>query len=580
MRRPAANLFRFSPDYAQREAGLGAYAYHTSAGGGRRSSPGTPIPGGRGLQPSQPSSAHSGAPSSNGPSTRAAGPRRACAGPAARRHSDVSVRFDTPARSSARSPPNSTIRAACWCGARTSRTRTHATVGPRLDGVVGTHVASFDPSVARAPRLPAALARRVPRAARRLRRPFGGHRLLQRVETVLTALGRVRSADVTRGIDGGASALRLALPGGRVSLDRNRQAVRDGYLSRIVDQGGKLSLEPVRVVPHVEQSFGGLLSKAPPPGPGSQPCKRANAPGVGAVGRSGQPAIVQVKRVSLPRGARPPGRTPRRTSTAGVVVWVASAVRARPSPSRRHRSVRPTTMAPAPRAASTSAAGSGSTRTGSVATPSERCTAMDALARSLLASRPSAPVSPQRAEESRRGRGRARRRARRRPSRARHPRTARGPARRKEARPDHDADVARCLVEQREYPGVLEQAVRRVHEEKVDVVLAREPGHVHAGGDRREDRGTCLDAVRDQPRADVVRKRGGVRGARPTSRRSSSGGARGRLPRERRREGGERFEPPERERGNEERPPRRASLAPAPDGRDPRPGGGSPRGAR
>jgi len=28
LRRPAANLFRFSPDYAQREAGLGAYAYH------------------------------------------------------------------------------------------------------------------------------------------------------------------------------------------------------------------------------------------------------------------------------------------------------------------------------------------------------------------------------------------------------------------------------------------------------------------------------------------------------------------------------------------------------------------------
>ena len=28
MRLPAANLFRFSPDYAQREAGLGAYAYH------------------------------------------------------------------------------------------------------------------------------------------------------------------------------------------------------------------------------------------------------------------------------------------------------------------------------------------------------------------------------------------------------------------------------------------------------------------------------------------------------------------------------------------------------------------------
>ena len=28
LRRPAANLFRFTPDYAQQEAGLGAYAYH------------------------------------------------------------------------------------------------------------------------------------------------------------------------------------------------------------------------------------------------------------------------------------------------------------------------------------------------------------------------------------------------------------------------------------------------------------------------------------------------------------------------------------------------------------------------
>ena len=109
--------------------------------------------------------------------------------------------------------------------------------------------------------------------------------------------------------------------------------------------------------------------------------------------------------------------------------------------------------------------------------------------------------------------------------------------------PDHDADVARRLVEQREHPRVLEQAVRRVDEEKVDVVLAREPGHVHAGRDRREHRGACLDAVRDQPRAEVVRKRGGgAELARRRDGRHQQQLAR-RLPRERRREGGERFEP-------------------------------------
>src|SRR6185503_5483069 len=110
------------------------------------------------------------------------------------------------------------------------------------------------------------------------------------------------------------------------------------------------------------------------------------------LGAVSQPAIVQVKRVSVPRGASPPGRTPRRTSTAGVVVCVASAVLARPRPSRRQRSVRPTTIVPAPAATSTSASGSGSTRTGSVATPSARCTAIEALASNRLASRPSAPA--------------------------------------------------------------------------------------------------------------------------------------------------------------------------------------------
>jgi branched-chain amino acid transport system substrate-binding protein len=66
------------------------------------------------------------------------------------------------------------------------------------------------------------------------------------------------------------------LPSGPVRLDRNRQAVRNTYLKRVSPEGGRLVL--VRVVPEVEQTFGGLLADAPSPGPGSQPCRRATPP--------------------------------------------------------------------------------------------------------------------------------------------------------------------------------------------------------------------------------------------------------------------------------------------------------------
>jgi branched-chain amino acid transport system substrate-binding protein len=73
--------------------------------------------------------------------------------------------------------------------------------------------------------------------------------------------------------------LRIDVPGGPVRLDRNRQAIRNAYLKRIVTaRDGTYSLRLVRVVPKVEQTFGGLLSNAPPPGPGSQPCRRGTPP--------------------------------------------------------------------------------------------------------------------------------------------------------------------------------------------------------------------------------------------------------------------------------------------------------------
>jgi branched-chain amino acid transport system substrate-binding protein len=75
------------------------------------------------------------------------------------------------------------------------------------------------------------------------------------------------------------ASVRFEVPAGPVRLDRNRQAVRRTYIQRIArTAAGKPALRLVRVVRGVEQTFGGLLSKAPPPGPGSQPCRRDTPP--------------------------------------------------------------------------------------------------------------------------------------------------------------------------------------------------------------------------------------------------------------------------------------------------------------
>ena len=72
--------------------------------------------------------------------------------------------------------------------------------------------------------------------------------------------------------------LRFDLPSGPVRLDRNHQAVRSTYLKRISGGGDAREFRLVRAVPDVEQTFGKLLSDAPAPGPGSQPCRRATPP--------------------------------------------------------------------------------------------------------------------------------------------------------------------------------------------------------------------------------------------------------------------------------------------------------------
>jgi len=85
-------------------------------------------------------------------------------------------------------------------------------------------------------------------------------------------------SDGRRRLRGELARVRFDLPSSRVHLDRNRQAVRNTYLKRISGGGGKRKFRLVRVVPGVEQTFGGLLSDAPAPGPGSQPCRKATPP--------------------------------------------------------------------------------------------------------------------------------------------------------------------------------------------------------------------------------------------------------------------------------------------------------------
>jgi branched-chain amino acid transport system substrate-binding protein len=68
---------------------------------------------------------------------------------------------------------------------------------------------------------------------------------------------------------------------GRVQLDSNRQAVAPNYLSRVAtDAKGRPTFRTIRVVPNVEQTFGGYFGPGdPPPSRTSPACvKRAPPP--------------------------------------------------------------------------------------------------------------------------------------------------------------------------------------------------------------------------------------------------------------------------------------------------------------
>lgn len=283
MRRPAPNLFRFSPDYAQREAGLGAYAYHQL--GWRRAAvvAGDQTPGWGGAAAFTAEFCALGgrvvATVYRSPYTGTPDP---VASALAARPDGVATFLnflDDPAKilGSLASRLGDPDRLLVW-STNLEDAALLGTLGRKLDGVVGT---SWLPASAPSPVL-RDYRRRWRAAFPSLPAPLGDQSSVigyyNSIEATLTALERVRSSDVAAGLSSQLRRLRVDLPGGPVTLDRNRQAVRDGYLTKIVVDGGRTMLEPVEVVPRVEQSFGGLLSSAPAPGPGSQPCKKATPP--------------------------------------------------------------------------------------------------------------------------------------------------------------------------------------------------------------------------------------------------------------------------------------------------------------
>jgi hypothetical protein len=102
------------------------------------------------------------------------------------------------------------------------------------------------------------------------------------MEAVLEALERVNGdlSHVERRFMATLSRIVLDSPRGRIRLDGDRQAIGLAYLSRVqLDGKGKPVVRTLRVIPDVEQTFGGLFSsRTPPPSSVAPACRRAPPP--------------------------------------------------------------------------------------------------------------------------------------------------------------------------------------------------------------------------------------------------------------------------------------------------------------
>ncbi len=69
---------------------------------------------------------------------------------------------------------------------------------------------------------------------------------------------------------------------GRLTLDNNRQAVQDQYVSQLYSKDGQLAIKTIRHIPAVDQTFGGTFnSSTQAPGRTFPPCTKRSLPWVG-----------------------------------------------------------------------------------------------------------------------------------------------------------------------------------------------------------------------------------------------------------------------------------------------------------
>ena len=102
------------------------------------------------------------------------------------------------------------------------------------------------------------------------------------MEPVLEALEQVHG-DVSHGerrLTAALAGMRFSSPEGVRRLDSTHQAVGSIYLGKMVQDGnGKLGVQQIRIVPNVEETFGGHLGGATPaPSPTQPACKRGHVP--------------------------------------------------------------------------------------------------------------------------------------------------------------------------------------------------------------------------------------------------------------------------------------------------------------
>ena len=90
------------------------------------------------------------------------------------------------------------------------------------------------------------------------------------VQAAIAALERARGAD-GRPFLSALARVRIDSPMGRMRLDGNRQAIPPNYLSRVMRTGKGVALRTLRVVPDVEQTFGGYFAEGGPPASETSP---------------------------------------------------------------------------------------------------------------------------------------------------------------------------------------------------------------------------------------------------------------------------------------------------------------------